>query len=412
MSVKFYIRNPKEKNTPTRIFLVFYYLKKQIIIYTGDMIKPKDWNTKTRMADKNKTVPNWKAINENIILFRNRAENAQSIISDFNTKQELVDYLKGISNTTKQVKKTFLDFFTDVILIENIKKKAIYESLLAFSKRKYELSWEAVQKKQFAKDYRSYLENKGYKINDEKRQYTTNYIGRHFKVIKAALNSAHFDYELIESVNVRHLKVLSEDINNIYLNADELKAIHTLELKPFSKMDNVRDRFLIGCYTGLRFNDFINFDPDIHLIHDRTRIMITTGNQTGNKSTTVVLPIHHIVQSILDKRDYMLPKSISNQKMNDYLKILGKEAGLNKMVTIIRTEGGKRTINKQFKHDLITTHTARRSFATNAFIAGIEPILIMKLTGHKTEKSFMKYIKISADQAADLMAKNRFFSQQ
>jgi integrase len=55
------------------------------------------------------------------------------------------------------------------------------------------------------------------------------------------------------------------------------------------------------------------------------------------------------------------------------------------------------------KYDLITTHTARRSFATNLFLSGFPAISIMKITGHKTEKSFMKYIKISQEENANLL---------
>ena len=61
------------------------------------------------------------------------------------------------------------------------------------------------------------------------------------------------------------------------------------------------------------------------------------------------------------------------------------------------------------KYEMITTHTARRSAATNMFKAGISAISIMKITGHTTEKAFMKYIKITAEENAELMAKSKFF---
>ena len=57
------------------------------------------------------------------------------------------------------------------------------------------------------------------------------------------------------------------------------------------------------------------------------------------------------------------------------------------------------------------TYTARRSFATNAYLAGLPPISIMKITGHKTESSFMKYIKISEKENAIQLKGHEFFNQ-
>ena len=55
------------------------------------------------------------------------------------------------------------------------------------------------------------------------------------------------------------------------------------------------------------------------------------------------------------------------------------------------------------KYQLLTTHTARRSFATNLYLSGFPSISIMKITGHTTEKSFMKYIKITPTENAKLL---------
>ena len=59
---------------------------------------------------------------------------------------------------------------------------------------------------------------------------------------------------------------------------------------------------------------------------------------------------------------------------------------------------------------MITSHTARRSFATNAYLADIPAISIMKITGHKTEAAFMKYIKISEEENAIQLQTSKFFN--
>ena len=96
--------------------------------------------------------------------------------------------------------------------------------------------------------------------------------------------------------------------------------------------------------------------------------------------------------------------------MNEYLKDLGKEAKLTDSVEIIWTKGGERQREVLKKHDLITVHTARRSFATNGYLEGVPTISLMKITGHKTEKSFLKYIKISQEDNANKLINHPFFN--
>jgi integrase len=107
-----------------------------------------------------------------------------------------------------------------------------------------------------------------------------------------------------------------------------------------------------------------------------------------------------------------LPKSISNQKTNDYLKELGKLEdkkgkkllhSLNTIVSKSFTKGGVRVIENYQKWELLSSHTARRSFATNEYLAGTPTITIMAITGHKTEKAFLKYIKLTPNEHAKLL---------
>ena len=108
---------------------------------------------------------------------------------------------------------------------------------------------------------------------------------------------------------------------------------------------------------------------------------------------------------ILDKYDGHLPKPISNQKYNDYLKDAAKLAGLNAPFMKTSSIKGKRVDKKYFKHELISSHTARRSFCTNAYEMDIPTITIMAISGHKTEAAFLKYIKMDGRKHAEKMRK-------
>jgi integrase len=111
-----------------------------------------------------------------------------------------------------------------------------------------------------------------------------------------------------------------------------------------------------------------------------------------------------MVREILSKSNGDLPPSISNQKTNDYLKELGQKVpSLCDEVQKAITKGGKRITTKYKKWELLSSHTARRTFATNEYLAGTPSLTIMAITGHKTESSFLKYIRASADDHAQKM---------
>lgn len=123
----------------------------------------------------------------------------------------------------------------------------------------------------------------------------------------------------------------------------------------------------------------------------------------------MVIPLHPIVVEVLQKYQGNIPNSISNQKMNLYVKEIAEAAEINQPIVRSITRGNKREETIQYKHQMISSHTARRSFATNAYLGGVPTISIMKITGHRTEKAFMKYIKISQQENADKLAAHSFF---
>ena len=79
-------------------------------------------------------------------------------------------------------------------------------------------------------------------------------------------------------------------------------------------------------------------------------------------------------------------------------------------ITTTITRGGKRVSSVVKKYQLITNHTARRSFATNLYLAKVPTLAIMKMTGHKTEKSFLKYIRVTSEENAINIAQHPYFA--
>jgi integrase len=200
----------------------------------------------------------------------------------------------------------------------------------------------------------------------------------------------------------RKFKKLSQESDNIYLNEEELNEIYSLDLSENPRLERTRDLFIVGCWTGLRFSDFtaikkVNIKGEF--IHIRT-------SKTKEK---VVIPIHWTIKEIMNKYegiyDNSLPPAISNAKMNKYIKEVGElcTSKLHTIETQTITKGGIERTKSCKKFELISTHTARRSMATNLYEQLVPTLTIMQITGHKTEKAFLKYIKTSKEKHAKIL---------
>jgi len=188
----------------------------------------------------------------------------------------------------------------------------------------------------------------------------------------------------------RKFKCPSEESESIALNDDEIAKLLTLDLSNNKRLESVRDYFILGCHTGLRHSDWKSMKSESRF-SDKGMEMMKIRTQKGNKS--VVIPFNPVIEHIFNKYDQFLPRLISNQKFNEYIKEVGKMAQLNET-------GRKSKYPDQKVWELIGSHTARRSFATNLYLSGHLSYEIMKITGHKTEASFLKYIKIDKIESA------------
>lgn len=227
--------------------------------------------------------------------------------------------------------------------------------------------------------------------------YATNTIGHKIVALKAVLNAAK-ERKINECSNYSgHLfHTVSEESQTVYLDEKELDFLYKLDLSKDERLDRTRDLFLVGCWTGLRFSDVTRIKPEFI----QNDILTIVQQKTGGR---VAIPLHPVVKSILEKYNGNLPECVSNQKFNAALKDLGKYADLNERVFKSITKGGQKETTIYKKWELITSHTARRSFATNLYKSGFPSISIMQITGHKTEKAFLKYIKVTTEEHAKLL---------
>ena len=224
---------------------------------------------------------------------------------------------------------------------------------------------------------------------------STNTIGRHVKQLKRIMKAARLD-KLHNNTEYENFKEPKAKVHSIYLNEDELKKIYDLKL---SGMDEkIRDVFLIGCFTLQRFSDYSRISPNmIQSKSNNGKVAEMIQTKTNQR---VVIPIRPTLDTLLKKYDYRVPK-VFPQKLNDRIKELARDAGIIEAIQIEKYKGGRRINETIPKCELIMSHTARRSGCTNMFKDGYQPITIMKISGHKTEREFLKYILISSEETAD-----------
>jgi integrase len=228
----------------------------------------------------------------------------------------------------------------------------------------------------------------------------TNTIGKQIAVLINFIHNAIVDKQTsLTATDISKFKIITEETDSIYLNQDELKLLYDLDLSNNKRLESVRDIFLIGAWTGLRFSDLHQVTLN-NIVDNLIKIKQT---KTGKD---VVIPLHPIVKAILAKYNNKLPKILSNQKMNDYLKEIGELAELNDTFTKNSTVGGIKKSKVYLKKELLTTHTARRSFATNLYKDNFPTLSIMQITGHRTERSFLKYIKVTPEEHARKLEKH------
>ena len=190
-----------------------------------------------------------------------------------------------------------------------------------------------------------------------------------------------------------------EDTDSIYLTESEILELMNVSDFESPIHEHVRDVFVIGCFTGMRFSDYSVIDPT-SIRNNRLEIV---QKKTGNK---VTIPIHPEVVKILEKYNYLLPQVPPNNEFNRIIKIVGEKLpSLHTPFTKQITYGRELKELVALKYTYLQTHTARRSFCSNEYLKGTDPMIIMAISGHKSHKSFMRYIKVSGDEFAAKLEK-------
>jgi integrase len=224
-----------------------------------------------------------------------------------------------------------------------------------------------------------------------------NSVGKTIKHMKSFLKS-RMKKKIIPYIDLSDYKVLEEDVDAVYLSWEEISIIYHLSLTGHPHLEKYRDLLVLGCLTGFRFSDYSNIKPD----EIRSGMLYVTQKKTGS---TVIVPLRKDAKAILIDKYCMQMPQISNPNFNEYIKEVCRIAGITEQVKITHKRGNKVIEEVKPKYAWITSHTCRRSFCTNEYLAETPADLIMTISGHKTEKAFRRYIKADRIQKAHMIKK-------
>ena len=421
--IKFFVTSPKVKKESKKKkdevnILVRFSNGRQfdLTAISGQQIKPDFWNNDT---GKVRNVAGFKDSDK----FQDKLDKIETHIKDeFKETPDKTTINKDWLNTTidkyynpgkyLQDNKTLFGFIRN--FIENMDKRTNIDTgkpLSLKTKQEFNTTFSYLQRYaekfgepdfididlEFYDQFVDFLRN--YEIKDKdgnivKPGLAVNTIGKRIKTLKTFLNDAtEKGINHYSKFKSKKFKKLTEESDNIYLTKEELNQFYQYDFSNKPYLERVRNLFIVGCWTGLRFSDLKQLTPD-RMESDFIKLYPFKSEKP------VVIPVHFTVREIVKKYNGKLPEPISNQKFNDYLKEAARTAKINSCFVKKVTVKGMRHDKKYYKHELISSHTARRSFCTNAYLDDIPTLSIMAISGHKTEKAFLKYIKVEPEEHA------------
>lgn len=186
----------------------------------------------------------------------------------------------------------------------------------------------------------------------------------------------------------------------IALSESEIQKLMNHDLSDRPSLERVRDLFCLLCYTGQRFEDLINFDPKDIKNNAWDFISVKVKKR-------VIVPFEGYIapaKDILERIGYSVPK-ISNQKFNEYIKTVGKLAGMDEIIKITRYSGKQKLVIGKRKYDFLSSHVGRRSMVTNLLSRNVPITLVQKLTAHSDIRTLMKYESANTDSLIDALNK-------
>lgn len=416
-NLRFFVRTTRKRPAVIRLY---FSISRGVMLYakTPYLIKPEVWDAKNGGIKKMEVLQNSEAekLQQHLFDIEKHVYNAFNKRTSIPSKEWLQKVTDSYLQIQSRERETFVEYGhrylnelrSGVRLGLSGRKMAdssirsLRNCLLkvtdyqVFKQRK--LDFEDIDI-EFYYDFMLFLTNK---------EYTPNTNANIIKTIKIIMAAAK--RELLHNNCLFRDGVFKAECNSsdtIYLSSAEVRAIEQLEfLSPEDKkLEISRDLFLIGIYTAQRYSDY----PQINVNNIDTiggvKVLRIVQQKTKNPIT---LPISQKLIAILEKYGDKSPYRNATLFGRE-IKMICQKAGVTQKIQHLEIRGGKKIVVEKAKYELVTSHTARRTGASLMYLDKIDMLSIMKITGHKTESQFLKYIRVTSDEIAVQLSKLDYF---
>lgn len=426
LPIKLICRTARLNNDGTASVYIQYCCdqKNKPLLGTGIKIPPLFWNAKAGCISTQltKTYGSHKELNNELSRLKRIAEDIVTYAT-LKKVQDRAGFLKKYFSPTFDISDIELKEKEEAKVMEKEKKnrQSIYHQfdeyiaskqrkvgkatlvvysnvkahLLAFEKfRQQEITFESFDFA-FYEDFVDYLTFKHVHMRRKTVQtgLKLNTIGKTIKHLRGFIKD-RVRRKIIKPIDLNDFKIPEEESDAIYLSHEEITKIYQADLSAHPYLVEYRDLFVLGCLTGLRFSDFSTLKPE-----DLQRDMLYKKQEKSDH--WVIIPLRHEAKIIFTRQFRDKIPQLTNPEFNRHIKTLGLLAGISHMIRFSYKKGNETVVVAKPKYEWITSHTARRSFCTNEFLAGTPVELIMKISGHKRTKDFYKYIRVSPEEAAN-----------
>ena len=399
--MKLKLKHPKQSKPSLILCYATLQDGERFVYSTGEKIEPRLWDTRVQQPKRTKVQKDQETINSINLQLNRYLEAYQQLKNHFRSTDEVL--------TKQALKAEFDQRFKNIRSIQGFweyygafcelnhksgkwqpstcQRYSVLKNLLIdFEVINGPLSLEKINNRWYV-DFKHFCEHK--------KKHKVNTFGRNLGLLKTflgyCLEEGHTKNDQFKKFVVKR-EVTHQEV----LDMNEVKRMYAYDLSENKRLERVRDVFILGCLTGMRYSDYKRIKRE-NIVNDVIRM-----REVKDKSKTLEIPLSSWTKKILEKYNYNLPV-ISEQKFREYVKETARLVGFTEQVIVASRIGN--TIKEESKRrcDLISTHTARRTFITIMKNKGVPDKVIMKITGHKSLSSFHRYYRPNNQDVSGFM---------
>jgi len=410
MRIRFNLKNRRAERSLVLLKLVLPGSSRQFTWSTGEHVRTEDWDDRHHRLRARAREAMWL----NALLNRIEAEAYNCI------RQHMVDHDRPptAAELRNHLNKQFrasvqmgvLDYFDSFIERMAGNGKSSYHTVKMFKVARNnmakfvadsgrELSWQALSREWF-EEWEAWNFRNGRNNNS---------VAGYLKKIKAVLNAARDEGYLKQDIKFKGLTTTFTRSDEVFLTVDELMLLYRTDgLGPNEEI--VRDLFLLDAFSGgFRFEDLMNLKRENIVPINNVRAI---KMHTRKTDSLVYAPASWYLDEFLAKYHGKQIASFTNQHFNRTIKQVCRKAGICQPVELRKNRGGRDEYITKPKWQWVTQYTARYSFATNLFLAGVPLKQISVLLGHSSVKITESYIKASELATVIALSDNPYFSRK